>query len=253
MISEKIFYITLNFWFFLAGLTFIVLFFIPAPYGRYRKKGWGPVINGKAAWLVMESLSVLVMGLCFYFSDQTQNIPVLVFFLLWQFHYVYRAYIFPLTRRGRIQPMPIVIMSFAIVFNSINAFLNGYFLFQLSPSFNTAWFIDIRFILGTVLFFSGFVMHVDSDRILNKLRNKEQGTYYIPHGHLFKFISCPNYLGEIIQWSGWALATWSLAGLSFAVWTVANLVPRAFSHHGFYKQRFKDYPKNRKALIPFII
>jgi 3-oxo-5-alpha-steroid 4-dehydrogenase 1 len=49
------------------------------------------------------------------------------------------------------------------------------------------------------------------------------------------------------------MATWSLAGLSFALWTFANLVPRALSNHRWYKEQFPDYPKNRKAILPFLL
>jgi len=77
--------------------------------------------------------------------------------------------------------------------------------------------------------------------------------YKIPNGGLFRWISCPNYLGEIIEWVGWALATWSLPGMSFALWTAANLIPRAISHHKWYKTKFKDYPHRRKAIIPGVL
>ena len=46
---------------------------------------------------------------------------------------------------------------------------------------------------------------------------------------------------------------WATAGLAFAVYTAANLAPRAFSHHSWYKERFADYPPTRKALIPFVL
>ena len=59
--------------------------------------------------------------------------------------------------------------------------------------------------------------------------------------------------GEIIEWIGWAILTWSLSGFVFAIWTIANLVPRAFTHHKWYQENFSDYPKNRKAIIPGII
>ena len=72
----------------------------------------------------------------------------------------------------------------------------------------------------------------------------------MPHGELYRWISCPNYLGELIEWAGWAVATWSLPGLGFAVWTAANLVPRARANHRWYRSHFADYPNERKALIP---
>jgi hypothetical protein len=46
---------------------------------------------------------------------------------------------------------------------------------------------------------------------------------------------------------------WSLPALSFAIWTAANLAPRALSHHAWYRARFADYPKQRRALIPFML
>ena len=55
---------------------------------------------------------------------------------------------------------------------------------------------------------------------------------------------------EIVEWLGWALLTWSPAGLAFAAWTMANLVPRARAHHRWYRERFPDYPARRKALVP---
>jgi protein-S-isoprenylcysteine O-methyltransferase Ste14 len=66
-------------------------------------------------------------------------------------------------------------------------------------------------------------------------------------------VSCPNYLGEMLEWFGWALATWSIAGLAFALYTVANLLPRALQHHRWYRAKFADYPADRKALVPYVI
>ena len=75
--------------------------------------------------------------------------------------------------------------------------------------------------------------------------------YSIPIGGLYKLVSCPNYLGETIEWTGYAITTNSLAGFAFAFYTFANLAPRAQHHHKWYKERFADYPANRKAYIPY--
>ena len=74
--------------------------------------------------------------------------------------------------------------------------------------------------------------------------------YKVPQGGFYRWVSSPNYFGEIVQWIGWAIATWSLAGLSFAVWTVANLAPRARANHRWYQENLPGYPPERKALIP---
>lgn len=97
-----------------------------------------------------------------------------------------------------------------------------------------------------------FVINIQSDTILLNLRKPGETEYKIPYGGMYKFVSCPNYMSEMLEWIGFATATWTLAGLTFALWTVANLLPRAIANHKWYKKQFKDYPK-RKAVIPFIL
>ena len=77
--------------------------------------------------------------------------------------------------------------------------------------------------------------------------------YKIPYGFAYKYVSMPSYLGEILTWVGFAMASWSLAGLSFVLFTIANLLPRALSNHKWYKEEFVNYPEERKAIIPFVL
>ena len=109
-----------------------------------------------------------------------------------------------------------------------------------------------NFILGIILFLVGATINIKSDNILLRLRSNKKG-YHIPHGFMYKYVSYPNYLGEIIEWLAFALMTWSLAGLSFAVWTIANLIPRAIAGHKWYNKTFENYPKNRKAILPHLL
>ena len=95
-------------------------------------------------------------------------------------------------------------------------------------------------------------INVSSDNKLISLRKHSVG-YKIPQGGFFKYVSCPNYFGEIIEWFGYLIIAFSLPALSFVLWTGFNLIPRALNHHEWYKENFKNYPKNRKAVIPFII
>jgi protein-S-isoprenylcysteine O-methyltransferase Ste14 len=229
----------------------IVLFFIPAPYGRHVKKGWGLQIDNKVGWIVMESVSPLGFALLFFLGDWKEGFLPYLFLSLWLVHYLYRSLLFPLLIRGKKQ-MPLLIMVFAIVFNLMNSYLQGRHLYHFSMPYSADWFLSAPFTVGIILFITGFVIHVSSDTITRRLREPGQKEYKIPHGGLYRWISSPNYLGEIIEWIGWAVLTWSIPGLVFAFWTAANLVPRAYSNHQWYVKTFPDYPRERKALIPRI-
>jgi hypothetical protein len=38
----------------------------------------------------------------------------------------------------------------------------------------------------------------------------------------------------------------------FFLFTAANLVPRAAQNHRWYRETFPDYPRERRALIPWM-
>lgn len=252
--DEKTFYSYLMVaWFALAVLSFILLFFFPAPYGRHMKKGWGPKINRRAGWILME-LPALVSMPVFFFWGKASLSPVLVVFLvMWEAHYINRTMVFPFRLKGGEHRMTVAAVLLAFFFNLVNGYINGRFLFHLGPSYSWGWLYDERFLGGVCLFCIGMAVNQHSDTVLIGLRRRTDSGYQIPDKGMFRFVSSPNYLGEILEWLGWALATWSLAGLCFAVWTAANLVPRAVTNHKWYNETFPDYPRNRKALIPFLL
>ena len=239
-------------WMILGGAIFIGLFFISAPYGRFASSLWGPPIPARLSWVIMEILSPVLVFYFFITGELTTEPVILIFLLLWEIHYIQRTFIYPALMRSGSSPMPLAMLFFGIGFNSINAWFNGRWVFHLSTMYDTSWLTDLRFISGIVVFITGFIINLHSDAVLRKLRRPGESGYGIPRGGLYHWISNPNYLGEILEWGGWALATWSLAGLSFFVWTVANLVPRALASHRWYKRKFRDYPPERHALIPYI-
>ena len=223
----------------------------PAPYGRHARPGWGPTVNARLAWVLMESPSPLLMIAMFVLGNRHANVPALTFLGLWLVHYLYRALVYPLLLPASARPMPAVVLVSGVCFNLVNGYVNGRWLFALSHARPLSWLTSPPIVAGSVLFVLGLCTHVLADRSLRHLRNGKQ--YAIPHGPLFALVSCPNYLGEIVEWSGWALATWSPPGLVFALWTAANLVPRAIRHHRWYQEKFADYPKDRRAIVPFVL
>jgi 3-oxo-5-alpha-steroid 4-dehydrogenase 1 len=246
-----------HFFLILAGLgvalgVFITLFFVSAPYGRHARKGWGPQIPNLLGWIFMESPSALVFAFFFIIGTAPKNLTLVLFFVLWELHYIHRAFIYPFTIHDRGKKMPVAVMGMGIVFNLGNAYANSYYLFSLSGGYSLRWLQDPRFLAGLVLFLAGYGLNRWSDQILRSLRKHGETGYHIPYGGPFRWGSSPNYLGEIVEWCGWALATWSLPGLAFALWTIANLAPRARSNHMWYHAQFPEYPQERKALIPWV-
>lgn len=253
MSEQQVFNILVILSFTLAVGIFVSLFFISAPYGRHARKGWGLTVPNWLGWLVMEAPSPLVMGILFLVSRLSQTPATLVFLLMWLAHYAHRAFIYPFETRSKHKRMPVVVMLMGMIFNLGNAYLNGRYLFYFGADrYPVEWLKDARFIVGACLFVGGYILNRWADRKLRGLRQPGESGYKIPQGGIYRYISCPNYLGEILEWSGWALATWSLPGLTFAVWTFANLAPRAWTNHTWYRSHFPEYPQQRKAFIPGI-
>ncbi len=235
-----------------ALVSFVALFFFAAPYGRHGRPGWGVTLREKMGWRIMESPAVAVILLCFLLGGR-YDLMSIIFIAIWESHYLYRTFLFTALMREGEKRFPVLIMALAIVFNVLNGYANGFGLFLSGGRYSLSWLLDIRFIAGVALFAAGFAMHAAADSALRGLRAAGKTGYSIPDGGMFRLVSCPNYLGEIVEWSGWALLCWSPAGLAFALFTFANLFPRALSHHRWYRREFPDYPPRRRAIIPFIL
>lgn len=251
MTEASFFTLLLRAWFALAAITALALVFLNAPYGRYQRAGWGPSLSARAGWVLMEAPAACVIAACFALKPPAGIAPW-VALGLWELHYVHRAFVFPFRMRGAAKLMPLAIPAMGALFNGVNGYLNGRSLTVFGPVHDATWLRDPQFVLGCALFLGGMAVNQQSDAILRALRAPGETGYKIPTGGMYRFVSCPNYLGEIVEWIGWALLTGSLAGWSFAVWTMANLAPRAFAHHRWYRETFAEYPKERKALVPFV-
>ena len=237
----------------LAAVTFASLLRLNAPYGRhYPGTGWGPEIPNRAGWIVMELPTTLVFACVYALGDAAAEPVPLILLGMWQCHYLNRNFIYPLRIRSGNRKMPVLVAASGFVFNLINAYVNARFVSHLGER-GVDWMGDPRFLAGLTVFLGGFALNVHSDNILLRLRQPGGSGYSVPHGGAFRYVSCPNYLGELLEWAGWAVATWSLAGLAFFAYAVANLLPRALSHHRWYQEKFEEYPARRRALIPGVL
>lgn len=238
-----------------AAIVFVALFFIDAGYGKFQSKKWGYAVNNKLGWVLMEAPVAILLFLFWWFSDRKAMLVPLIFLLFMEIHYIQRAFIFPLLLKGK-SKMPLSILFMGVFFNIANAFMQGYWLFYYAPldMYTNAWLQTPQFIVGSCLFFAGFIINIDSDRRIRNLRQPGDTKHYLPHGGMYNYVTSANYFGELIEWTGFAIATWSMPGLVFAIWTFANLVPRANAIYKKYQQEFGDemQGKKLKRVIPFV-
>uniref|UniRef100_UPI0037E75851 3-oxo-5-alpha-steroid 4-dehydrogenase 2a n=1 Tax=Semicossyphus pulcher TaxID=241346 RepID=UPI0037E75851 len=228
-----------------------------ALYGRYTP-AQGRRCPARLAWFIQEVPAFLLPLLLLLLAEEELTEPersgrrtgrtlLLCTFML---HYFHRSFIFSFLTRG--QPVPLNIVCLAAVFCSLNGFLQGHHLLHCAV-FEHTWVTHARMAAGLLLFVVGMTINIHSDHILRRLRRPGEMVYRIPHGGMFEFVSGANYLGEIVEWSGYAVAVWSLPTFAFAFFTSCSIGSRACCHHRDYLQRFEDYPRCRKAVIPFIL
>ncbi|KAM7385815.1 hypothetical protein PAMP_001871 [Pampus punctatissimus] len=186
-------------------------------YGRHmRLSPLTRMVPAKLAWFLQEIPAFLFPLLLMFTSHKPSSMGKTLLLGTFCVHYFQRTFIYSLRTRGK--PFPLGVMVAGGFFCTVNGFLQGHYLLHCAQ-FDDEWSADYRY----------------------------------KTGGLFEYVSGANYLGEIVEWFGYAMATWALPTLSFALFSLCFIGPRAYYHHRFYKEKFKDYPKLRKALIPFIL
>lgn len=238
----------------IALAVFVALYFFEAGYGYLFDRKYGFPIPNKVGWVLMEAPVFVAMAALWLFSDRTWQAAPLVLFVLFQSHYVYRAFIFPTQLRGN-SKMPAGIVAMGMLFNTLNALMQGGWIFFIAPAgYYDGWFEKPYIYLGAALFFAGMYINRRSDTIIRNLRTAGDTRHYIPQGGMFQYVSSANYFGELVEWIGFAVASWSWAGAVFVWWTFANLAPRSASLYKRYEKEFgEEFTRlKRKKIIPFI-
>lgn len=241
-------------------ITVLALRFMKAPYGRFAD-GAKLAVNPRLGWFLMELPAMVVFWIFFLAGPRrTETVPM-VLAGLWTLHYLNRGFFFPLSIRapkGSKGTFGMLVLVSGWFVTSAHGYMNGTFFSRLAPHFTEGWLTDPRFLVGIAVYAVGFVLNVHSDAVVRNLRTKEEieraeKVYRVPRGGGFELVSNPAYLGELIMWTGFALFTWSLPGVFILGITAANLVPRALDNHRWYRERFSDYPRDRKALVPYLL
>lgn len=234
-----------------AVVVFFALQKVEAAYGIMYSGKWGPSVGNRLGWVLMEAPVFVVMTWLWLESGRRFEAAPLAMFGIFQLHYFQRSFIFPLLIKGKSR-MPLSIMLMGVVFNTLNAFMQGGWIFYVSAPdrYPMSWLWSWQFIAGTLIFAWGMYTNLQSDNIIRHLRKPGDTGHYLPRGGMFRYVTSANYLGELMEWVGFAILTWSWAGAVFALWTFANLAPRARKINARYNREFG--PLSQKAIIPYI-
>ncbi|KAF3688204.1 3-oxo-5-alpha-steroid 4-dehydrogenase 2 [Channa argus] len=211
-----------------------------AQYGRYTPAG-RRCCSARLGWFLQEVPAFALPLLLLLFTEKRKGSSGKMLLL---------SFIYAFLTRG--QPVPLDTVVCAVIFCSLNGFLQGHHLLHCAQ-FEDTWLKDARLAAGLLLFVVGMSINTHSDYILRNLRKPEEIVYRIPYGGMFEFVSGANFFGEIVEWCGYAVAVWSLPAFAFAFFTICSIGPRAYQHHRDYLKRFKNYPQSRKAVLPFLL
>ncbi|GAB6022093.1 hypothetical protein CHUAL_006235 [Chamberlinius hualienensis] len=241
-----------------AGAVLVVITYVSqlksaAPYGRHDPKDgkWGPGVNQVIGHILNDGLWGFIYFLyLLYQNSENGNFGIInvTFMSLWLVHFIHRGFVHPLYMRYSSKTISVGIPLTGLTLAYFSYIHASYLTLAVYPE---GYVCHSSFIIGLTLFAIGFGLNKWSDVTLRNLRsNSGDAKYYVPTAAIFKFISCPNYLGEIMQWLGWALSTWSVEGLLYFLFVCATCVPRSKHNHQWCMKYVRNYPKDRNALIP---
>jgi 3-oxo-5-alpha-steroid 4-dehydrogenase 1 len=244
----------------IALVTLVSAAFVQTPYGRFADSRYGVSLDPRIGWFLME-LPASVVFIWYFVQGEHALAPFPLFVLfVWGVHYLNRGFVMPALMRvprGQKSSFSFFVVAVGWAVTSLHGYLNGTWASSLSDRIGWDAFAEPSFVIGVAIYYGGLAVNLHSDHIVRNLRTKEeirQGIkrYRVPHGGLFEYVTNPSYLSEIVFWLGFAIFTWSLAGVYILLVTCANLVPRAVATHRWYREKFPDYPPERRILIPFV-
>ncbi len=244
----------------MVPLTVVALVFMKAPYGRFGPQSAKLGVSPRLGWFLMELPAMLSFWFFYARGPRALETVPMVLAGLWTLHYLNRGFVFPALMRvpkSAANSFGFLVLASGMCVTTMHGYLNGTFDSRLGAHLGDGWLTDPRFLAGLAIYATGLVLNVHSDAVLRNLRTKEEieraeRVYRIPRGGGYELVSSPSYLGELLMWTGFSIFTWGLPGVFILAITAANLVPRAISTHRWYLERFEDYPRSRKILIPFV-
>ena len=233
----------------IAMLVFIT--FKAIPYGKNYTRG-----TSLLRCEVRDRLAVILANLpgpviflyaqLYYPNGDVLSVPSLVYLA----HYAHRVLVYPWFRSRQSKPWPLE----SVIYFAVTNFIVGITFARALIFGGTKHPIWLQLILaGACVCFA--ICAGIHDYKLCSLRTAGDSGYQIPQGLLFKWVSGPNYLMELLEWTVYLF--YLPFGFYMAVtgiWLLVNITGRAEANHDAYTKRlFKSrYPEDRCPYVPFI-
>mmetsp|Transcript_30983 Transcript_30983/g.61758 ORF Transcript_30983/g.61758 Transcript_30983/m.61758 type:complete len:272 (+) Transcript_30983:123-938(+) len=112
--------------------------------------------------------------------------------------------------------------------------------------------------MGTLCFIVGIIGNFYHHYLLQQLRQSSKNAvttkYVAPKGGLFSYVATPHYFFELVGWLGIAMVSNQLNVYLVFTSMSSYLGGRSVAQNEFNKTKFdeKDWPRERKNLIPFV-
>ena len=199
--------------------------------------------------LLLHALFFFVPAL--YGVDKVEHQPVQqIGFACVMFHYLKREFETVFVHRFSNATMP----WFNIIKNSTHYWiLSGVFIAYplYHPLYTNSLDMPVVYTF-VVLFLIAELGNGHAHIIQRNLRPPGTRKRAIPYGQLFELVSCANYTWEILAWCAFAYFTQLLTAWLFVVVYTGQIAVWALKKHKRYHKEFPNYPRNRKALVPFL-
>jgi len=209
---------------------------------------------------VMEYLGPLwIFPIFLYFPSIFYNSPVLertltqkVAFVLVMFHFLKRELESLFVHRFSNGTMPITRLPLnCLHYWIIFATMVGYFIFH--PKYTPPFTRPEVIYTFAAIFMLFEILNFQTHLVLRNLRPRGTKQRGIPHGWGFELVSCANYLWETLAWIVFAVMTQTVTGWFFVAVAFYFMSNWALKKHKMYKKEFSDYPRIRRAIIPFFL
>ncbi|XP_035714448.1 steroid 5-alpha-reductase DET2 [Folsomia candida] len=215
------------------------------------RKFWEYPISSRFTWRFGFLPTVIVPWVVIFFTPTPYlfNLTNLAGLAIYYIHYFNRSVIYPSKISDHATPSPLWFFVSMLTITTVHTFAQTHHLANVHKP------LDVSFLTFVAIGMSilGAWVNNRHDWILTQLRARGKG-YQIPQGSLFEYVSCPNYFGECLEWWGFALVTGGGGPqVMFAIFSTVFLVFRARFAHKWYHAKFgTKYPRERKAIIPFV-